>query len=310
MQPLFYHDRRRASACRSLCATAVVAIWCLSAVSCERRATGPERTATPVTSALPAAPPSQKAVPPVSATADAISRGRAIMDRMREAGGGPTLTALRSFEATGTSTMTGMKVARNLKVQALFPLFFRQAESTPAGLKGPTFNTTIGLQRDLGWLTGALIGGDGQSKDLEVSRRTYARAARQAMAGFVAGISAPWLADTGAYTITDGGRIDAGTDRGALVLIFDGPDGRVGRLLIDPDTRLPRRLIQPPQPGSGGTAAVADIVFTYSDYQPQGGLQLPHTIVRENGRNRTVWSITQFVVNPRLTARQFSRAQR
>jgi len=233
-----------------------------------------------------------------------------MMDRVRAAGGGPALTALRSFEATGTAAMTSVKVPRELKVSALFPQFYKQEESTPATMKGSPFHTTLGLEGDIGWLTGARLGGAGRSPNPDESRRAYTRAARQAMAGFLAGINAPWLVDTGRYTATDGGVIDAGPDRGALVLNIDGPDGRVGRLLIDPGTHLPRRLIEPPQAGGGGTAAVADIVFTYSDYQPQAGLQLPHTIVRENGRNRTVWSIKQYRVNPRLTPRLFSPTQR
>ena len=231
------------------------------------------------------------------------------MERVRTAGGGSALTHLRSFEITGTAEMADLKIRRSLRVIARFPLLYRQEEATPPGTK-PPFNTAMGLEGDRGYLTGARLGGDGQSKDRDVVRRTYARAASQAMAGFLAGINAPWLIDSGHYTATDGGTVTAGTDQGALILILDGPDGRVGRLLIDPNTQLPRRLIQPPQAGGGGTAAVADIVFTYSDFQPQGGLQLPHTIVRENGRNRTVWSIKQYTLNPRLAPGRFSQIQR
>jgi hypothetical protein len=243
-------------------------------------------------------------------TAAAIAGGRALMERVRTAGGGPALTALRSFELIGTSTMTGLRVSRSLKVTALFPQFYRQEESTPDTLPGRPFHTTMGLEGDRGWLTGAIIRGDGRAADREAVLRLYTRAARQAMAGFLAGINAPWLLDTGKYTFTDRGSLTAGTDRGALVVALDGPDGPVGRLLIDPGTLLPRRLIQPQQADGGGQVAVAETVFTYSDYQPQAGLQLPHTIVRENGTNRTVWSITQYKVNPRLTPRAFARDRR
>ena len=232
------------------------------------------------------------------------------MERVRTAGGGATLTALRSFEAIGTSATAGLSVTRLLKVMALFPLFYRQEETMPATMQDRGLQIAMGLDGNTGWINGAVLGGDGRSADRATAQRAYTRAARQAMAGFVAGVNAPWLMDSGRYTITDGGTIDAGIDKGAAVIILDGPDGRLGRLLVDPGTRLPRRLIQPPQPGSGGRTALADIVFTYSDYAPQGGLQLPHTIVRENGGDRTVWSISHYTLNPPLTPRHFNRRER
>ncbi|MEI6245328.1 MAG: hypothetical protein WCQ64_09800 [Acidobacteriota bacterium] len=308
MQPLFYHDHRTRSGPQWARWAVAVAV-CGATVSACGRPAPPPGAATPTTATPPSLAPTADSAA-TTPTAAAIASGRAVIDRLRTAGGGPALAALKSFEATGTSQMTGMKVVRRLKISAMFPQFYRQEESMPAAVKGPVFNTTIGLEGDIGWLTGAILGGDAQSKNIETSRRIFARAARQAMAGLIAGVSAPWLVDTGKYTVTDGGVINAGPDRGALILIMDGPDGRVGRLLIDPDTHLPRRLIQPPQPGGGGTAAIADIVFTYSDYQPQAGLQLPHTIIRENGRTRTAWSITQYTLNPKLTPRQFSRVRR
>ena len=247
---------------------------------------------------------------PVTPTAAAIASGRAIIERVRAAGGGPALTALRSVEATGTSRMTAVRAVRQLRIMALFPQFYRQEEAPQRGTIGRPLHVTMGFQGEWGWMTGARLGGDGRSPNRAVAERAYTRAVRQAMAGFLAGVNAPWLVDTGKYTVTDAGTVEAGADRGALAVLIDGPDGRVGRILIDPGTHLPRRFIEPPQPGGGGAAAVADIVFTYSDYTPQAGLQLPHTIVRENGRNRTVWSITQYTLNPRLPPRLFSQTGR
>jgi hypothetical protein len=206
--------------------------------------------------------------------------------------------------------MTAINGVRGLNILALFPHFYRQEEAPQPGAKGRVLHITMGLQGDVAWMNGAVLAGEGRSPNREVAQRAYTRAARQAMAGFLVGVNAPWLIDTGKYTVTDEGTIETGTDRGTLAVLIDGPDGRVGRILIDPGTHLPRRLIEPPQPWGGGIAAVADIVFTYSDYQPQAGLQLPHTIVRENGRNRTVWSIRQYTLNPPLSPRRFSRNSR
>lgn len=232
------------------------------------------------------------------------------MEMVRKAGGGPVLTALRSIDATGTSTMTSLKTPRQLQITALFPQYFKIDEGPLPGVRVPVLHTTMGLEPRGGWLKGAALGGDGKSKDRDTAQRAYTRAARQTMAGILAGINAPWLMDTERFTISDGGTIAAGDDRGALQLFIDGPDGRVGRLLVDPGTHLPRRLIEPPQPSGGGTAATADIVFTYSDFQMQDGVQLPRTIVRQNGETRTTWSIKKYVLNPKIPARKFVSGQR
>jgi hypothetical protein len=316
MQPLFYHDRRSGMARRVAACAAACALLVALSVGCSP-APNPQPTDGRGTETVPrSAAPSATTSAPVAAplpgptgqtpTADAIAKGRAIIEQVRAAAGGPALTALRSFEITGISEMTGLKVRRQLLVRAMFPSFFRQ-EETPEGANARNFHTVIGVQGEIGWIAGAALGGDGRSSDPAVAQRAHTVAGRQAMAGMLAGINAPWLVDSEQYTVTDGGIVTAGDDRGALIVIIDGPVGRVGRLLVDPGTHLPRRLIEPPQPTGGGTAAVAEIVFTYSDYQPQAGLQLPRTIVRDNGRNRTVFTLANYTLNPKLTPRQFSR---
>jgi hypothetical protein len=310
MQALFYHDHRAGAPRRTFALTAG-GMLVLIAIGCGTNSTPTPRDASASVTQPIAAP--QATIPSATltgaetptATSASIARARAVLDR-RAAGGGPALTAVRSLEITGTSQMTGLKVPRTLTVRALFPSFFRQEEA-PAGNNAKTFHTVIGMQDTIGWIAGATLAGDGSSTAPGVAARAHTIAGRQAMAGFLAGISAPWLLDSERYTFTDGGVINAGADRGSQVLLIDGPDGRVGRLLIDPDTHLPRRLIEPPQAGSAGTSAVADIVFTYSDYQPQDGLQLPRTIVRDNGPNRTIFSLEKYTINPKLKPQQFSR---
>lgn len=272
----------------------------------------PSPAATPAAQTAPAAAstaPSISSPGVETPTAAAIERGRAIVEKVRAAAGGPLLTALKSFEATGTSAMTGIKTPRQLRVIAILPKAYRQEEGAAPGSAMPAPHIVIGLDGNVGWMSGARLGGDGMSKDANVAREAYTRAARQAMAGFAIGITTPGFLDSGRYTFSDLGVVDAGDDRGAIILQVDGPDGRVGRLLIDPGTYLPRRLIEPAQSGGGGAAAIADIVFTYSDFQPQAGLQLPRTIVRQNGPNRTLWTITKYAVNPPLSARRFGRGR-
>lgn len=311
MQPLFYHDHRTGPRQHAGSLVVAIALAGITIVGCGRPTPAPaaQTSAAAAPSAAPASGSANDLNQPITPTAAQIERGRAIIEDVRKAGGGPLLTALKSFEATGTSVATGIASTRQLRVIATVPRSYRQEEMSPSGTPVPALHMIIGLDGDLGWFTGARLGGDGQSKDADVARRAYTRAARQAMAGFVAGVSLPGLIDSGRYTASDLGPVTAGDDAGALQVQLDGPDGRVGRLLIDPGTHLPRRLIEPPQANSGGTTAVTDIVFTYSDFQPQGGLQLPKTIVRENGNNRTHWSIATYVVNPKLPSKRFSRGR-
>lgn len=239
-------------------------------------------------------------------TAAAVARGRELIEQLRAAAGGAALTGMRSLEITGTSLMPSVRPPRRLSVIARFPTAFRMEESSTGATKAPGPRLAMGLSGDRAWMAGAILGGDGQSKDAAVAQRAYARAVRQTMAGLLAGINAPWLMDTGRYSATDGGVIDSGEDQGALQVILDGPDGRVGRLIIDPKSHLPRRLIEPPQPSGGGPAALSDIVYSYSDFQIQRGVAIPKTITRQNASVTTTWTLDKVVLNPPIPASRFT----
>jgi hypothetical protein len=212
---------------------------------------------------------------------------------------------VRSLEAEGTSSATFASQSRRLTIKALFPDRYQQDEAPQKGPRAADrFRTMVTLNGEIGWFAGVGLGGDGQSPDRDTRRRAYTRAARQSMIAFFSGVNVSWLTEPGRLTFTDGGTIENGDDRGALVVIVDGPEGRAGRIIIDPGTMLPRRFITPPQP-AGGTASVLETVLTFSDFLPQAGVQLPRTFVRVNGRNRTTWTITKYTINPKLLARQF-----
>lgn len=276
----------------------MIATLALLAASCGRTSPPPP-TPAPQSAAAPA---TGNATP----TAAAVARGRELIEQLRTAAGGAALTKVRSFEIAGTSVMTGVRVPRRLTVIARFPAAFRLDEATATTGKTPGLHTAIGVMGDRGWMLGVALGGEGASKDVEVARRAYTRAARQTMAGFMAGVNAPWLIDTGRYTATDGGVVDAGPDQGALQINLDGPDGRVGRLILDPKTHLPRRLIEPPQPSGGGTAALTDIVYSYADFQTQSGVVMPQTIARHSGAITTTWTISRYGLNAPIPASRFT----
>ena len=275
-----------------------IALSALLTTACGRPAPDKNAPASPAPAPTPlAAAPSPSETP----TSDAIARGKEIMERVRAAAGGAKLTALRSIEATGTSDASAIGL-RTLTVRAMFPAFYRQEEipTKPGGL-----GIAIGAQdSNTGWLLGGRLGG---SNDMKVLQAAYNRAASQAMAGFLAGVDAPWLVDSGQFTPIAAGKVDTGDDRDFYIVNLEGPLGRAGRLLIDPGTNLPRRFIEPPQPLPGGAAGRNDLNFTYSDFRDEGGLQLPHTIVRRVGNSQTTWLIEKYTLNPRLLAKEFSR---
>ena len=295
----------------------VLAIIALTA--CHRAAPATPATSNPAASAASAAPPapsgdSAPTIPnastPASAlaptpTAAAVARGRELLATWKAAAGGDALTTFRSLELIGTSTMTGLRSPRRLTVAARYPNAFRLEEG-PTSPNVPALRVAIGVLNDSGWMVGAVLAGDGRSTDPAVSRRAYTRAARQTMAGVMVGMNIAWLTDTGRYTVSDAGVADTGPDAGAPQLWLDGPDGRVGRIVFDPTTHLPRRLVEPPQPGGGGTAALVETTFTYSDIGMQHGYPLPKTIVRTNGTTITTWTMTTFGVNAKLPASRFA----
>jgi hypothetical protein len=257
-------------------------------------------TPAPSASAAPFSTPSA-APAQATPTSDAIAKGREIIERVRAAAGGAKLTAIRSIQADGTSDMSSVG-RRALSIRAMFPSSYRQEEipSAPGGL-----GVAIGLQGNgMGWMLGGRLGG---SSDRKVLQENYNRAASQAMAGFLAGVNAPWLVDSGQFTPVAGGKVDTGDDRDLFIVAIEGPLGRAGRLLIDPGTNLPRRFIQPPQPLPGGAAGHNELSFTYSDFRAEDGVQLPHTIVRRVGNSLTTWLIATYKLNPKLSPKEFNR---
>ena len=237
-------------------------------------------------------------------TPEGLRRGKEVIERVRAAAGGPQLTALRSLEATGTSEMSVVAGTRTLSVRALYPGFYRQEEIPST--KG-RFAVALGIAQGMGWMIGAQISGDGRSNDAAAVQAAYNRAASQAMAGFLAGVNAPWLVDSGQFVPIASGKVDDGDDRDLVIVNLEGPHGRAGRLLIDPATNLPRRFIEPPQPGTGGEASRNELNFAYTDFRRIDGVLLPHTIVRRVGRIETRWSIASYTLNPPLRPVEFTK---
>jgi len=282
-----------------------IALSALIASACSRPV--PDTPAPSTAPPQAPAPTAQSSAAPSSAstaTSDAMQRGKEIIEKVRAAAGGPKLTAVRSIDAAGTSTMSGIRDPRTLSIRAMFPELYRQ-EEIPTGRGGLGFVVGLGPER-VGWILGARFNANDKAGP-RAMQDLYDRAASQAMAGFLAGVNAPWLVDAGKFTPVSSGTVDSGDDRNLLIVNLEGPLGRAGRLLIDPGTNLPRRFVEPPQPGPGGEAGRNDLDFTYSDFRPVGGVQLPHTIVRRVGRVITTWMIEKYSINPKMKPADFTK---
>jgi hypothetical protein len=279
-----------------------IALCALLAAACGR----PEPdTPPPAPAAAARAPASGAAAATATVTSDAVQRGKEIIEKIRAAAGGPKLTAVRSIEATGTSTMSTIRSPRTLSIRAMFPELYRQ-EEIPSARGGLGF--AIGVAPDrVGWILGARFTAGSKPGNAQAMQDMYNRAGSQAMAGFLAGVNAPWLVDTGKFTPVASGTVEAGDDRSLFIVNLEGPLGRAGRLLIDPGTSLPRRFIEPPQPGPGGEAGRNELNFTYSDFRALDGVQLPHTIVRRVGNVITTWLIEKYTINPKLKPADFTK---
>jgi hypothetical protein len=279
-----------------------IALCALLTAACNRPGSD---TPAPSTSSAAETPSSTAPTPGATATSDAVQRGKEIIEKIRAAAGGPKLTAIRSIEATGTSTMSAIRNPRTLSIRAMFPELYRQ-EEIPTGRGGLGF--AIGVAPDrVGWILGARFTPNAKAGGAQAMQDMYNRAGSQAMVGFLAGVNAPWLVDTGKFTPVASGIVDSGDDRSLFIVSLEGPLGRAGRLLIDPGTNLPRRFIEPPQPGPGGEAGRNDLNFTYSDFRPVDGVQLPHTIVRRVGNVLTTWVIEKYTLNPKLRPADFTK---
>lgn len=236
---------------------------------------------------------------PTSATAQAIARAAAEIDRYRAAAGGNALTGVRSLDIIGVSQSSVVRGPRSIRIRAVYPNHFQQDEK-PGSANRNSFEAIITLNGEIGWFGGDMrLGGAGLAKDPATSVRAQTIGARQAFANVMAGVMPVWLLDSGRFTFVYAETLSAGADRGAVVLSVEGPDGRAGRLVLDPDTHLPRRFVTVRRADLG--AAASAVTMTFSDYRRVQGVLVPHAIVRDtDGGIHTTWIVANCTVNAKI----------
>ncbi len=112
-----------------------------------------------------------------------------------------------------------------------------------------------------------------------------------------------WLQEAG-LTLTTVGTVPDGEDRGAVAVNISKDGADLGRLVFDPATHLPRRLVVSFLRGirpEGGEYRIA-----FSDYRDAGqGVLLPHLISREQDGMTVQWVISSYQLNPGFPAGMF-----
>ncbi len=309
------------SMCRRRAAAAIV-VLCLGSGCGHTSPAGTAQSTGAATS--PATPPTTSSSgAPTSATGASIKRATDTLEAYRSAAGGGAVSRVLSLEVIGASASSATGVTRSLHCLATFPGRYRQEEAPGSGQasalplrgatargRGPTGvmspgaaspDVIFGLDDDHGWMSGAKLAG---TRDAKSAAHEITVVARQSFVDFMAGVLPTWLLDGAHFTFTDEGVVDAGADRGAIILQIEGPDGHAGRLLIDPTTHLPHRLTVDRSLAEGASAV--GLIVTYSDYRDVSGVLLPHKMTRETDTAiTTTWSIAHYVVNGKISPQAF-----
>jgi hypothetical protein len=226
------------------------------------------------------------------------------LEAYRHAAGGDALDGVRALRATGVAIDPAARTNRHMVIEAEAPARYRQRESSTEP-SGPQYRTLIGFTGTEGWWAGTTaLGGDGQSPDPAIRRQAITAAGRQNYINAIAGMLPLWLLDAG-VTMTPLGPIQDGRDRGAAAFTLSIGDTPVGRLLMDPDTHLPRQLVVPYHRHirrDGGEYTV-----TFDDYREIDGVRLPHRFMRapaddsaEPASQALQWIIRAYDLNPTL----------
>lgn len=225
-----------------------------------------------------------------------------VWDRYRSAMG-PALAQVRGLRATGVVVDAAERTNRRLQIEAEAPARYRQRETSDR-TGGPGIRQLIGFNGTIGWRAGnTQLGGDGLSPDAAVRERVITAASRQNYVNFIAGVVPVWLQEAG-LTLTVVGTIPDGEDRGAVAINITHEGTELGRLVFDPKTHLPRRLVVPFMRSirpEGGEYRLA-----FSDHRDAGqGVRLPHLISREQNGATVQWIISAYQLNPGLPAGTF-----
>jgi hypothetical protein len=262
-----------------------------------------------------------------------------VLDRARQALGGPKLAAVTSVSAKGSyrRTMGERDVSGELTVDLQLPDKFLRTESMTlmgdavvtreTGLNGSQLLQTSKTSGGGPGMFIRMAGAEGPAAEAQMLRAQQDELARHTLV---------WLLTAPAGTPLDftyAGEAQA-EDGKADVIDVKGADNFAARLFIDKETHRPLMLsykgvvprlvmqtmrAQPPAGGPGQhrpndpqpappAPEHGDIQLFFSDYKNVEGVQLPHHIARSvNGNPTEEWTITKFKVNAPIKPETFEK---
>lgn len=246
---------------------------------------------------------------PAAASAPADDALSAVLAAYQRAAGGAAVARVQGLRATGITYTDADRSNQRLVIQAATAGRFRLYESPVDGAGRQTV-TMIGLDGANGWRAGnTVLAGDAQSGDPAVRERAITRAARQNYINAVSGMLPLLLRTDGRITLALAPPAADGPDRGAPVIAISSADGPAGRLVFDPGTSLPAKLIAPYQRDirkQGG-----EYTLTFSDFRPVDGVKVPFRVTRSSDTGqKTHWSFRAYVVNPDFAPGTFAQPRR
>lgn len=246
---------------------------------------------------------------PAAASAPADDALSAVLAAYQRAAGGAAVARVQGLRATGITYTDADRSNQRLVIQAATAGRFRLYESPVDGAGRQTV-TMIGLDGANGWRAGnTVLAGDAQSGDPAVRERAITRAARQNYINAVSGMLPLLLRTDGRITLALAPPAADGPDRGAPVIAISSADGPAGRLVFDPGTSLPAKLIAPYQRDirkQGG-----EYTLTFSDFRAVDGVKVPFRVTRSSDTGqKTHWSFRAYVVNPDFAPGTFTQPRR
>jgi hypothetical protein len=234
-------------------------------------------------------------------------------------GGADRLRAVRSFSMTGTFRRAFGDQDRSgvYEISFMSPDKFKKVETADA-TKNVRITLTQTLNKNEGWTdtyikTGELelnIGKQGSG-----AQPSSPNARKQMRADFARHLLAWFIADPSLYSM---GFDYANQDPASLVLNLIGPDDFRARVVLDPNTHLPRMMNyrgRPPviavnEPELKEVPSFeTEIQVHFSDYRAEDGIVLPHRIkVESDGKFLEEFEMKTCRINPsEVTVSDFRR---
>lgn len=237
-------------------------------------------------------------VPVLGPQVDGTNRIAALL--LAALGGDAVVSRLKSLTIDGSYLQEsgGGRATSTFRILMLFPDRFQMSERKSAP-DGQPIETTMTLDGNVGWFGGRLraaASGTSAEEAMRVAaRREYLRTISLVL---------PVAPSGGLLTISEPASPPPGFPRGRT-LDVSGPDGPVGRLVLDALSHLPAELRFQ---STGLIGGPSESVWRASDHRRVSGVMLPYRVTKGSaGKVIQTWSVLRYAVNAPLDSAQFKK---